>query len=119
MTLDLATLEMLSPVIIVGTAIATAGWIFNNWLRMRHGYPLENSWGKSIYPKTDGEAQARVQLLTQENAELRAEVSAVKDRLAAVESIVTDKGYDVARQIESLREARELARAGGPVETRQ
>ena len=118
MALDFATLQMLSPVIIVATAIGTAGWIFNNWLRMRHGYPLENSWGKSIYPKTDGEAQARVQLLTQENAELRAEVSAMKDRMAAVERIVTDQGYDVARQIEGLREARSLAQAADK-ETRQ
>ncbi|MBT0669805.1 hypothetical protein HT136_15665 [Novosphingobium profundi] len=99
----------LTPIIAICTAIGTGGWIFNNWLRMRHGYPLENSWGKSIYPRDNGEAQARVQLLTQENAELRAEMSAAKDRLAALERIVTDQGYDVARQIESLREARTLA----------
>jgi len=29
----------------------------------------------------------------------------VKDRLAVVERIVTDKGFDVSRQIERLREA--------------
>ncbi|MAC60165.1 MAG: hypothetical protein CMH85_18235 [Novosphingobium sp.] len=115
MALDIATIEVLVPV----AAIVTAGWVFSSWLRMRHGYPLENSWGKSIYPKTDGEAQARVQLLTQENAELRAEVSAVKDRLASVERIVTDQGYDVARQIEGLRDARELAAATSAKETRQ
>jgi len=103
MALDIATIETLAPVIVVVTAVGTVGWIFNNWLRMRHGYPLENSWGKSIYPRNDGEAQARVQLLTQENAELRAEISAIKDRLVSVERIVTDPGYDVARQIESLR----------------
>lgn len=111
MQLDFAMIESLAPVVIVVSAIGTGGWVFNNWLRMRHGYPLENSWGKSIYPKDNGEAQARVQLLTQENAELRAEVSAIKDRMAAVERIVTDQGYDVARQIEGLREAREATRA--------
>ncbi|KPH67379.1 hypothetical protein ACLIMP_00655 [Novosphingobium aerophilum] len=106
MALDYATLEVLSPVIVAATALGVGGWIFNNWLRMRHGYPLENSWGKAIYPKNDGEAQARVQLLTQENAQLRAEIGSIKDRLASVERIVTDQGYDVARQIEGLREAR-------------
>ena len=103
MALDITTIDSLAPVIVVVTAVGTVGWIFNNWLRMRHGYPLENSWGKSIYPKNDGEAQARVQLLTQENAELRAEISAIKDRLVSVERIVTEPGFDVARQIESLR----------------
>ncbi len=109
MAIDFNVIEALAPVIIVASALGTAGWVFNNWLRMRHGYPLENSWGKAIYPKNDGEAQARVQLLTQENAELRAEISAIKDRLVSVERIVTDQGYDLAHQIEGLREARALA----------
>jgi len=97
----------LGPALIVVACLGIAGWIFSNWLRMRHGYPLENSWGKAIYPKHDREAQARIQLLTQENAQMRAEIGSIKDRLASVERIVTDQGYDVARQIESLREARQ------------
>ncbi|TCU59844.1 hypothetical protein EDF58_102532 [Novosphingobium sp. PhB57] len=108
--MDYSTLEMLMPVLVTATALGIGGWIFNNWLRMRHGYPLENSWGKAVYPKDDAEAQARVQLITQENAQLRAEIGSIKDRLASVERIVTDQGYDVARQIESLREARHDAR---------
>ncbi|MCJ2188944.1 hypothetical protein [Novosphingobium beihaiensis] len=96
--------------IMFATAAGIGGWIFNNWLRMRHGYPLENQWGKAVYPRTDPEAQARVQLLTQENAQLRAEIGSIKDRLASVERIVTDQGYDVSRQIESLRNARESAK---------
>lgn len=106
MAIDFVMIEALAPVIISATAVGTVGWVINNWLRMRNGYPLENSWGKAVYPKDNGEAQARVQLLTQENAQLRAEVGAIKDRLASVERIVTDQGYDVARQIEGLREAR-------------
>jgi hypothetical protein len=46
----------------------------------------------------------RVKLLTQENAALKAEVGAIKDRLQTVERIVTDKGFDVSHQIEALRE---------------
>jgi hypothetical protein len=106
MALDFVMIEALAPVIVSATAVITAGYVVNNWLRMRNGYPLENSWGKPVYPKNEGEAQARVQLLTQENAQLRAEIGSVKDRLASVERIVTDQGYDVARQIEGLREAR-------------
>jgi len=104
--MDLAMLSELSPAIVVGCIVVTAGWVFNNWMRMRHGYPLENQWGKAIYPSTDKEAQARIGLVTQENAQLRAEMSAVRERLETVERIVTDRGFSVAREIEALRSER-------------
>lgn len=92
--------------IIAGVAIMTVGWIINTWMRMKHGYPLENSWGKAVYPKND-QAVERVKLLTQENAELRAELGSMKDRLANVERIVTDSGYHLTSEIDRLRDARE------------
>jgi hypothetical protein len=42
-------------------------------------------------------------LLSQENAQLRAELGAVKDRLANVERIVTDDSHRLTQEIESLR----------------
>ncbi len=90
---------------IVGVA-GMIGWVATTWIRVRHGYPLENSWGKAIYPKTDNEAKERVSLLTQENAQLRAEVGSMKDRLAVVERIVTDSGYGLTHEIERLRDDR-------------
>ena len=92
--------------IIAGVAIMTGGWIINTWLRIKNGYPLENSWGKAVYPKND-QAVERVKLLTQENAELRAELGSLKDRLGNVERIVTDSGYQLTSQIEQLRDQRE------------
>jgi hypothetical protein len=89
--------------IIVSVCVITAGWLLNNHLRMKNGYPLENSWGKAIHPKHDGEAAERVKLLTQENAELRAELGSMKDRMANVERIVTDSGYGLGQEIEALR----------------
>lgn len=79
------------------------GWIFTTWLRIKNGYPLENSWGKAIYPKKDEETVERVKLLSQENAQLRAELGSVKDRLANVERIVTDSAHSLDREIEQLR----------------
>ena len=84
-------------------AMAIGGWIFTTWLRIRNGYPLENSWGKAIYPKTGAEAIERIKLLTQENAQLRAELGSIKDRLGNVERIVTDESHRVATEIEALR----------------
>ena len=83
--------------------LAIGGWIFTTWLRIRNGYPLENSWGKAIYPKNDTEAMERIRLLSQENAQLRAELGSVKDRLANVERIVTDESHRVSAEIEKLR----------------
>jgi hypothetical protein len=79
------------------------GWVFTTWLRIKHGYPLESSWGKAIYPQKNDETIERVKLLSQENAQLRAEMGAVKDRLANVERIVTDDGHRLTQEIEALR----------------
>ena len=83
--------------------LGVIGWIFTTWLRIKNGYPLENSWCKAIYPKTDQESVERIKLLSQENAQLRAEISAMKDRLANVERIVIDENHALTRDIEQLR----------------
>jgi hypothetical protein len=83
------------------------GWIHTTRLRIKHGYPLEGMWGQSLKPSTDAQAADRIRLLTQENAELRAEVGSMKDRLANVERIVTDSGYQLTHEIDRLREGKE------------
>ena len=100
------SLEVMAPVIALLGFFAIAGWIFTTWLRIKHGYPLENSWGKAIYPKAGDEAVERIKLLSSENAQLRAELSAVKDRLATVERIVTDDSHRLTQEIDALRAPR-------------
>lgn len=84
-------------------AASTFGWIHTTRLKIKHGYPLEGMWGQSLKPGPGSEAQQRITLLTQENAELRAELSSLKDRLGNVERIVTDSGYRLTSEIENLR----------------
>lgn len=72
-------------------------------LKIKNGYPLEGMWGQSLKPGSDKQTAERVTLLTQENAQLRAELGSVKDRLANVERIVTDSGYAIGHEIEALR----------------
>jgi hypothetical protein len=91
------------PMVATIVAIAIGGWVFTTWLRIKNGYPLENSWGKAIYPRGDTEAMERIKLLSQENAQLRAELGSIKDRLANVERIVTDGASILDREIEQLR----------------
>ena len=102
--MDLSQIPIAVPVLV--SAFISIGWVANTWIRVKHGYPLENSWGKAVYPKND-QAVERVKLLTQENAELRAELGSIKDRMANVERIVTDSGYHLTSQIESLRDRKE------------
>ncbi len=79
------------------------GWVTTTWLRMKHGYPLDGAWGRSVYPKKDDETVERVKLLSQENAQLRAEIGSMKDRLIVVERIVTDSGSLLSHEIDRLR----------------
>lgn len=79
-------------------AISTGGWLVNNWIRARHGYALEDEWGG----KTDLADDKAVAQLRDENAQLRQQLEATHKRLANVEAIVTDRGFDVAAQIEAL-----------------
>jgi predicted metal-binding membrane protein len=91
------------PVVAVLGILTIGGWIFTTWLRIRHGYPLDGAWGQAVYPKTNDEAMERVKLLSQENAQLRAELGSIKDRLANVERIVTDSSHMLDQEIEQLR----------------
>jgi hypothetical protein len=74
-------------------------------MKIKNGYPLEGMWGQSLKPGSDKETAHRVTLLTQENAELRAELGSMKDRLANVERIVTDGGYHLGAEIDALRDS--------------
>jgi predicted metal-binding membrane protein len=94
--------ETFAPVVAVVGVLAVAGWIFTTWLRIKHGYPLDGAWGQPLHPRTDKEAQERIKLLTQDNAQLRAEVGSIKDRLATVERIVTDDSHRLSREIDAL-----------------
>ena len=90
------------PMVVVIVALGVGGSLLHTWLRIRNGYPLQNSWGMAIHPKTDRESLERVKLLTNENAQLRAELGSVKDRLETIERIVTDQPSQLAREIDSL-----------------
>ena len=92
----------LVPFIALIVALGVGGSLLSTWLRIRNGYPLSNSWGMPLHPKTDGEALERIKLLTSENAQLRAELGSIKDRLETLERIATDQPSKLARDIDAL-----------------
>jgi predicted metal-binding membrane protein len=85
------------------TSVGVIGWVMTTWMRIKNGYPLDGAWGQAVYPKTDQEAMERIKLLSGENAQLRAELGSIKDRLATVERIVTDESHKLNQEIEALR----------------
>ncbi|MFC0588335.1 hypothetical protein ACFFF7_02805 [Novosphingobium aquiterrae] len=95
-------LAISAAAVVSGAGIA--GWIHTTRLRIKNGYPLSGAWGQSVYPKATTEEVERIKLLSNENAQLRAELGSVKDRLATVERIVTDGGFGLTHQIEALRD---------------
>ncbi len=95
--------EAFAPIALIVGIAAVGGWVLTTWLRIKHGYPLDGAWGQAVYPKKDEETVERIKLLSTENAQLRAELGSIKDRLANVEKIVTDDGHRLTQEIEALR----------------
>ena len=98
----LSLLANLYPMIAVIVAVSVGAWVFTTSLRIKNGYPLETSWGTPLHPSNSREHAERIKLLTSENAQLRAELGSIKDRLETVERIVTDQPHRLAREIDAL-----------------
>jgi len=88
--------------VVVLVAISTVGWLLNNWIRARHGYPVENEW-KGQTAKNDPDAQRKIELLSSENERLTGQISRLEERLSVLERIATDPAERTAREIDALR----------------
>jgi hypothetical protein len=91
--------------VIAIVALLTVGWLVNNWIRARHGYPLEDEWGGKT-ALTDGdypEAELKIMLLSNENEALNGKIGHLEERIAVLERIVTDKAGRLSEEIERLR----------------
>ncbi len=53
-------------------------------------------------------AEIQAQITAEKAAQYATSNTALEDRVRVLERIVTDKGYDVASQIEALRDARKV-----------
>ncbi|MGB5077762.1 MAG: hypothetical protein WBO17_09810 [Sphingorhabdus sp.] len=82
--------------------ICTAGWIFNTWIRARHGYPLEDEWGGKT-ERVGADSERKIMLLSSENDALNNKISHLEERVAVLERIVTDRAGRLSEEIENLR----------------
>jgi hypothetical protein len=76
--------------------------MFNTWLRVKHGYPLEDDEGNTVH-RSEPDAGRKIDLLNQENEKLTGRISRLEERIAVLERIATDPAARTAREIEALR----------------
>lgn len=84
-------------------AIAYGGWLLNNWIRAKHGYDLEDEWGGKSRRAANSGDDARLQHTIEG---LEARLAKMEERTRVLEEVITDRGYNVASEIEALRTRR-------------
>ncbi|HEX3676035.1 MAG TPA: hypothetical protein VHU79_01375 [Sphingomicrobium sp.] len=78
-------------------ALSIVAGIVNNWIKARHGYPLED---ESDLPAPKKREMLAIQT---ENRQLRATVGRLEDRLKVLERIATDSSRRLADEIDELQ----------------
>lgn len=78
-------------------------WIITTYIRAKHGYPLEDEWGGKTH-LSDPEAGRKIELLANQNGDLKDKVVRLEERIAVLERIATDKGARLSDEIERLRD---------------
>ena len=107
----MSDLALLIP--IAAITVGPIGWVANNWIRAKHGYPLEGKKGALIKREGELSDERRLALLTTENERLTDKVGRLEERLAVLERIATDPGTRTYAEIEALRDR------AAPEETRR
>lgn len=80
----------------VASVASTLGWVVNNWIKAKHGYPIEDQ-------REDRPSTRKMEAICAENGALKQQVAHLADRLKVLERIATDPAERTAREIESLR----------------
>lgn len=82
------------------------------------GIPIVAIWAKHKEKVAAMQVTTTAEHTAEKAAQYSAQVQKLEDRVQVLERIVTDRGYDVATQIEALRDTRETdaANAGVPLD---
>ena len=91
-----------NSIVIAIIVMSTLGWIATSWIRAKHGYPLENEWSGMAYKGELPESARQVELLSNENSQMKSQMSRLEERIAVLERIATDPAERTARAIEQL-----------------
>jgi len=75
--------------------------------------PITAIWAKHKQKVAEMQVDATAANTAERAAQYASQVQALEDRVRVLERIVTDKGYDVATQIEALRDQRSVDEGSG------
>lgn len=80
--------------------------------------PIVAIWAKHQQKMAEIQSDKTADATAEKAAQYASQVQKLEDRVAVLERIVTDRGYDVATQIEALRDSRsvETSDAGVPLD---
>lgn len=93
-----------SPIFVLAiVGMSFLAWIITTAIRAKHGYPLENEWGGSTH-RQDPENGRKIELLSNENGELKDKIVRLEERISVLERIATDGSARLADEIENLRD---------------
>jgi hypothetical protein len=81
----------------------TIAGIATSWIKAKHGYPLTDAAGKQARREDSPSAVRQIELLSNENGQLKGQVSRLEERIAVLERIATDPSERTAREIDQLR----------------
>ena len=84
-------------------AMSYMAWIITTSIRAKHGYPIDNDWGKTVR-KDDPELTRQNDILERENEKLRSKVGRLEERMAVLERIATDAPARLTAEIDKLRD---------------
>ena len=79
------------------------------------GIPITALWTKHKQKLAEMQISATAQNTAERAAQYASQVTLLEDRVRVLERIVTDRGYDVATQIEALRDQRRVEETGAGV----
>ncbi|MBT2188866.1 hypothetical protein [Sphingobium nicotianae] len=88
---------------IAAITVGPIAWVANNWIRARHGYPIETKKGQLVGRDGDLHDSRKIELLSNENGALKDKIGRLEERIAVLERIATDPAERTAREIEQLR----------------
>lgn len=80
----------------ISCVVSTFGWLANNWIRARHGYPLPDENQQS--PR-----KRQMDAICAENQALKLQIKKLEERMGVMERITTDPAHRLSSEIEELR----------------
>ena len=84
------------------TICMTAGWVITTWIRAKHGYPVEDTFGGHVKPIKNIEIEGLKRQVEKDLAERDRTIANLKERVQVLEQIVTDRDSRLNDEISRL-----------------